>query len=139
MKVVNIINVILQGLGLLITLVSMFFCYSESSNDSYGNRHMLESEAIIIGIAFIFVGGYQFMHAFVMSILKLVQKEFNWLLGIYWILGVVYIIGWFVIFAMTKMNSFGDDGIFMAIILAWVPVLYYFVISIIDMVRSLKK
>ena len=85
------------------------------------------------------LGFYQFIHAFVMSILKLIRKEFNWLIAIYWILGLVYMIGWVVLLAMSHRITMDDDVIITAVLLAWVPIVYYFIISIVDLFKSRKK
>jgi hypothetical protein len=134
MKVANIINVVVQGLGILGTFSCLTFCYFDNLQDDF-NNHLLENEAIISGIAFIFIYGYQIINAIVMSIIKLVRKEFNWLMGIYWLLGLVYISFWIFLFA----GSMSDDEFFYGILMGWIPVLYYFAISIIDLKHSLMK
>lgn len=139
MKIRRIINVIVQGLAIIITLVCMIFCYVDRNRSDLPDYYLLQDLGIIVGVAFIFIGGYQVIHAFVTSILRLVQKQFNWLLGIYWILGLLYIIFWIVFVLMSNVRSMGDDEFFAGIISAWIPVMYYFIISVIDLVRCYKK
>ena len=139
MKVANIINIVLQSLAFLGTIIAMLLCYFENASDGYSNRHLVENESIIIAISLFFLGGYQLIHAFVMSILKLVRKEFNWLLGIYWILGLLYVIGLIVVLGLSNFRNFNDNVLFTCVFAAWVPVIYYLIISIVDLVRSLKK
>ena len=139
MKVANIINVILQGLGFLGTIIAMILGYFEKEADNYTFRDVAGSESIISLVALIFLGGYQLIHALVISILKSVRKEFNRLFSIYWILIVLYINSVVVLLGIINVHYFSDNMFFICVFLAWIPVIYYFIISIVDLVKALKK
>ena len=85
MKVSKIINVSLQGFGFLETIISLVLCYFDNKESGYSFGHFEQNASIIVIIAEVVIGGYQLIHAFVTSILKLVRKEFGWLMGIYWL------------------------------------------------------
>ena len=108
MKVVSIINVILQGLCFIGTISSIIFSYYDGKSRGYAGNHFNEDLLVILVIAAILLGGYQVLHAFVMSIIKLVKKEFGWLMGIYWLLGLAYVFLWMSIFFMS-VSSFIDE------------------------------
>jgi hypothetical protein len=133
-KIVNIINVVLQGLTILIALGAIFSSYFDSksnfSGDDFGDRVI-----IILFVTGIFLCPYQLLHAFVLSVLKVVQKKFDRLFGAYWIICLAYCV--FLVVVLT-MKCFSDDMIMISLLLGIIPVVYYFIISIIDMIKSLK-
>ncbi len=139
MKVANVINVILQGFGFVVTIIALLLCYSDNKENGYSIGHFEQNASIIVVIAEVVIGGYQLIHAFVISILKLVRKEFGWLMGIYWILGVAYVISWFVLLAASNLMSMGDDVIIFAVLLGWIPIVYYLIFSMIDLKKSFHK
>ena len=138
MKVSKIINVSLQGFGFLVTIISLVLCYFENKESGYGYSHFEQNASIIVIIAEVMIGGCQLIHAFVTSILKLVRKEFDWLIGIYWILGISYIIMWFVFLWFSNFMSTSDDAIVTAVLIGWLPIVYYLIISIIYWIKPSK-
>ena len=138
MKTATLINVIVQGVGLFATVITMLVRYFDRAG-GFEDYRLKEDFAIILGLSFLFICSYQLLHAFVTSILKLVRKEFNWLLGIYWILVVAYIIGIFVVLAISHVRSFDETIFYVGVGLAWIIVLYYFVINMIGLVKAFKK
>ena len=93
---------------------------------------------IIAFAAEMLLGLYQLFHAFVISIIKLVNKTFSWLFGIYWILVLLIILGWAVMLFASNFNSFGDDVILISVMTGWLPIIYYIIISFIDLRKMLK-
>ncbi len=138
MKVANIINVSLQGIGLVGTIIALILCYFDNQSSGYSINHFEQNASIVVIIAEFVLGAYQLIHAFVISILKLVRKEFGWMMGIYWILGLAYIISWLVLLGMSNLMSMGDNVIVTAVLLGWIPILYYISISIIYLSRASK-
>src|ERR1041385_6983588 len=116
-KVVNIINVVLQGLAILIALGAILSSYFDSksnfSGDNFGDRVI-----IILFVTGILLGPYQLLHAFVISIIKLVHKKFDWLLGAYWLISLAYCI---FLGVVLTMKYFSDDKIIISLLLGIIP------------------
>ncbi len=136
MKVTRIINVIVQVLGLLGAIATIILCYSEDKANGLNDRRLNDDILIIVFITEAMFGIYQIIHAFVTSILKLVNKTFGWLHGIYWILVVICFMVWIGFLFSSKFNSFGDEEVVIVASAGWIPILYYLVISIIDLKKA---
>ncbi len=137
MKIVRIINVVVQSLVIIAGIVTAIFNYSQE-DPNYGSYRRDDEMMIIFFVTETLLGLYQLMHAFITSILRLVHKTFTWLLGIYWIAVVVVCLVWFSFLFLGNLNAFDEEVFVFIVSLGWIPIIFYLITSAIDLKKALK-
>ena len=137
MKVVRVINVVVQSLVIIAGIVAALFNYFQE-DPAYGSYRRDDELMIIFFVTETLLGVYQLLHAFITSILKLVHRTFSWLLGIYWIVVVVIFLVWFSFLFLGNLNAFDEDVFVCIVSLGWIPIIFYLIISAIDLKKAFK-
>lgn len=140
-KVAKIINVVIQTLAIIAIVLGLFSFYHDYKVMGHSHYNFVDKIKFYLVIVEILFFGYQFIHAIITSILKLAAKKFTILYTIFWGVFGLYAfsgIGIF-IYAAAQNSSAEEDMVFMWFNAFGALILYYYAISIIELVKEYKK